>query len=266
MDFNYLILGLVQGLTEFLPVSSSGHLFLFEKQLLTGVNENALLLMNICFHMGTLIAVILFFRKFLWEYIVESFKFLKSPSKNLNPIQLEVFYVIVLSVPTAIIGLGLKKSGIEHISSLAILGALCLTGVLCIIVDRVKDGDQGLTFKKAIILGIVQGVAVIPGISRSGSTILGGLALGLSREKMASFSFLMSIPAIGGAFLLEMKDVFSVGLGGVDVLSLTAGTFTAFVSGYVSLILLIGLLKKKSFTIFGVYCLSVVVIMYLRGV
>ncbi|MCJ8347041.1 undecaprenyl-diphosphate phosphatase, partial [bacterium] len=266
MFLNYLILGFVQGLTEFLPVSSSGHLFLFEKQLLSGIDENTLLLMNICFHMGTLIAVILFFRKFLYEYLIETLAFLKNPKEKLNQIQREVLYIVVLSIPTAIIGLGLKKSGIEHISSEAILIALTLTGVLCVIIDRLKDGQEKLSFKKAIVLGIVQGIAVIPGISRSGSTILAGLALGLSREKMASFSFLMSIPAIGGAFLLEMKDVFYVGFGGIDIMSLALGTFVAFVSGYLSLILLIGLLKKKSFTVFGVYCLLVSVTMFLRGV
>ncbi|PCJ18734.1 MAG: hypothetical protein COB02_09870 [Candidatus Cloacimonadota bacterium] len=266
MDFNYLILGLVQGLTEFLPVSSSGHLFLFEKQLLSGINENTLLLMNICFHMGTLLSVILFFRKFLFEYIIETVNFLKSPSKDLNEIQKEVLYVIVLSVPTGIIGLGLKKSGIEHISTEAILLGLCVTGFICIIIDRLKDGNEGLSLRKALVLGLIQGVAVIPGISRSGSTIFGGLLLGISREKMASFSFLMSIPAISGAFLLELKDVFEVGLGGIDPMSLFAGTLVAFISGYISLILLIGLLKKKSFTIFGVYCFLISVTMYFRGV
>ena len=268
MDFqyHYLLLGLVQGLTEFLPVSSSGHLVLFERLLIEGMSSSSQLTVNVAFHMGTLIAVIAYFREQISEYLKATIKFIFNPKGSLNEVQWEVLMVLLLSIPTGILGLAMKKGGIEEIPTWGVLLALCLTALICFGIDRVNN--QNTTTKKimphhAIILGLVQGIAVVPGISRSGSTIFAGLLCGFSREKMASFSFLMSIPAIAGAFLLECKELLEMGAQDVHLTSLGLGAFVAMLSGYLSLALLVRLLKGKKFKVFGFYCLAVAFIGFL---
>jgi len=249
-------LGVVQGATEFLPVSSSGHLLLFEKILIPDLTPNTALAVNVLLHMGTLFAVLLFFREFLIRYVRELISWIKKPRMELNAVQKEILWIIVLSVPTAAIGFGLKKAGIEEIQPGSILLALAVTGVLCIITDYLPNRDGKLNFWRSIVLGIVQGLAVIPGISRSGSTIFAGMLGGLSREKMASFSFLMSIPAILGAFLLESLELYSHGFHELKLFSVSVGMLVAFVSGYLALEVLIRLLKSRYFRIFGFYCIG----------
>lgn len=260
IEYHYLILGLIQGLTEFLPVSSSGHLLLFERALLKGIPDSSLLMINVAFHMGTLIAVITYFWRDVYSYLI-AFLALFRAQKGLEcENQREVLMIILLSFPTGILGLALKKMNIEAIPLWGVLIALCVTALLCFGIDRVKissSTDNNITPIKALILGLVQGIAVIPGISRSGSTIFAGLICGLSREKMASFSFLMSIPAITGAFLLELKELLELGTQDVHLFSLGLGGLVAMVSGYLSLALLVRLLKGKQFKIFGLYCLTV---------
>ena len=268
MDFHYhyLLLGLVQGLTEFLPVSSSGHLVLFERLLIEGMSSSSQLTVNVAFHMGTLIAVMAYFRIEIFDYLKATVKFILNPREPLNEVQWEVLMVLLLSIPTGILGLAMKKGGIEGIPTWGVLLALCATAFICFGIDRVNN--QNSTTKKikphhAIMLGIVQGIAVVPGISRSGSTIFAGLLCGFSREKMASFSFLMSIPAITGAFLLECRELLGMGAQDVHLASLGLGAFVAMLSGYLSLALLVRLLKGKKFKVFGFYCLVVAVVGYL---
>ena len=210
MDFHYhyLLLGLVQGLTEFLPVSSSGHLVLFERLLIEGMSSSSQLTVNVAFHMGTLIAVMAYFRIEIFDYLKATVKFILNPRESLNEVQWEVLMVLLLSIPTGILGLAMEKGGIGVFLLGELLLALCVTAFICFGIDRVNNQNSSTKKIKphhAIMLGIVQGIAVVPGISRSGSTIFAGLLCGFSREKMASFSFLMSIPAITGAFLLECR-------------------------------------------------------------
>lgn len=254
IDFSYSFLGIVQGLTEFLPVSSSGHLKLIGIHLLT-LQPSEELAVNIILHVGTLFSLFLFFRHELFEYIKESVRWLKKPTKQLSEPQNEIFLIFMLSIPTGIIGLCLKKANVEEMSILAILVCLGITAIFNIMTDYKKPQNENLNLKKALILGIVQGCAVLPGISRSGSTIFAGVYSGVSREKIASFSFLMSIPAISGAFLLELIKFSQQGMGNIHLTSLLIGAFIAFIVGYVSLILLVHLLKKRSFKFFGIYCL-----------
>jgi len=265
VDWHYLVLGLVQGLTEFLPVSSSGHLLLFERQLLSGISDADLLTINVFFHAGTLIAVLFYFRERCLIYVLESLRWLRAPTRQGTPMQKEVAWIIVLTLPTGALGLGLKKAGIAQISVEAVLAALVLTGIICLLTDFVRERNKDLGLGSVLALGVVQGLAVVPGISRSGSTILAGMACGLSRERMASFSFLMSIPAISGAVLLESIDLMRQGLSGVSPGSLALGTLVASISGYLSLIFLISVLKKRYFRVFGVYCFGLVaVVSWLR--
>ncbi|MBT3784283.1 undecaprenyl-diphosphate phosphatase [bacterium] len=255
MDWNYVVLGLIQGATEFLPVSSSGHLLLFERVLLPDMGADTALAVNVLLHMGTLFAILLYFKQPLFQYLKEGFSWLRKPARSGNETQKEILWILVLSVPTAAIGLALKKGGIGEISPNMVLVALGLTGLLCIATDYLPKRDAKLNLWRSLFLGVVQGVAVIPGISRSGSTIFAGLLGGISREKMASFSFLMSIPAIFGAFFLESLELYTKGFSGLNVWSVLPGILVAFFSGYLALGILIRLLKRHYFRIFGVYCL-----------
>ena len=187
MDWHYLVLGLVQGLTEFLPVSSSGHLLLFERQLLAGISGSDLLTINVFFHAGTLVAVLFYFRERCFAYVLESLHWLKSPTRQGTPAQKEVAWILILTLPTGVLGLALKKAGIAEISVEVVLGALVVTGIICLLTDYVSERDKELGLGSVLLLGVVQGLAVVPGISRSGSTILAGMVCGLSRERMASF-------------------------------------------------------------------------------
>tara|TARA_B100000674_G_C37919570_1_gene952610 strand:+ start:321 stop:1133 length:813 start_codon:yes stop_codon:yes gene_type:complete len=265
-QYHYLLLGLVQGLTEFLPVSSSGHLVLFERLLVKGMSSSSQLTVNVAFHMGTLVAVMAYFREEIWEYLKATIKFVMVPRRPLNDVQWEVLMVLLLSIPTGVLGLAMKKGGIEGIPTWGVLLALSVTAFICFGIDRVNKKNSSsnkIMPHHALILGLVQGIAVVPGISRSGSTIFAGLLCGFSREKMASFSFLMSIPAITGAFLLECKELLELGAQDVHLTSLGLGTFVAMLSGYCSLALLVRLLKGKRFKVFGYYCLAVSLIGFL---
>jgi undecaprenyl-diphosphatase len=263
MNLSYLVLGLVQGLTEFLPVSSSGHLAVLSSILpgITELSSSDKLVISVFYHFATLIAVCLYFRVQILSY----WKALMSRLKGQETEEFgEIVKIIILTVPTGIIGLGLKKAGIEEIPIHGVLLALCVTGALVFSVDSLKEGKVKMGLKEALILGLAQGIAVVPGISRSGSTIFTGVALGISREKMASLSFLMSIPAILAATLLETIELSQAGIGGIDISSLLFGGLIALVSGYLSLVALIPLLKRKWFRIFGIYCFAMAAWAYFR--
>mgnify|MGYP000338940978 CR=1 FL=1 len=237
-----VILGLVQGLTEFLPISSSGHLALAQN--LLGFKEPQLFF-DVMLHLGTLLAVIAVFRSEIWEI-------LRGRRWGM------VWMILLGTVPTTIIGL-LLKDVVEKtmVNVYAVLGMLALTGSILLIsswltknLNPQKDVDP----LRAFGIGIAQGIAVIPGISRSGITISTAMMSGVEPEKAARFSFLLAIPAILGASVLEAKEV---NLSGISPLPLVLGVISAFISGYVAIKVLLSTLKRGKFQIFGYYCLSV---------
>jgi len=265
-----VILGIVQGLTEFLPISSSGHLVLFQH--LFGLKEPELFF-DISVHAGTLVAVILFFRKDLWAIIVSVIHFLSlflKKQASFNDIQENAdvkmaFLIIVGSIPTGIIGLLFKQIAEQLFSSVFIVGFMLLvTGLLLWITRRVKAVGRNITgfsVKDALIIGVVQGLAITPGISRSGSTIATGLLLGLNREMAARYSFLLSIPAIVGAEILSLKDV---SFQAIDT-SVILGTIAAGIVGYFSLTLLVYIVKKGQLHIFSPYCWAIGIVALIFG-
>lgn len=243
MEYLYLsILGLVQGLTEFLPVSSSGHLVLFQH--FFGLNEGGLLI-NLVLHTATLFAVILFF----YKEIIELFK---SLSYKKNP---KLYWIVMANIPTAIIGLLLKKV-YGDLSSIWIVGLMLLvTGTLLIVIKNKQEGEGELTAKKSLAIGVLQGLAVTPGISRSGATIAGSLFMGIKKETAFAFSFLLSIPAIIGADLLELKDLLKTGFSlPVSLGSLIMGFVISFITGILALFFLKKLIKANRFHYFAYYC------------
>ena len=263
-----IILGVLQGLTEFLPVSSSGHLVL--GQIYFNITE-FVLIFDVSVHMGTLLAVLVVYYPDIKLMVVSIFGFLENLAgrKPIGPLlkrdenlKLAVF-IIIGSVPTALIGLVLKNFEQVLFSSDILVGCmLILTGSIlwfsrryyCNGAPRNSGDNSGgkLDTRRAVFIGIVQGLAVIPGISRSGSTIVAGMVAGLDRDKAARFSFLLSVPAIGGALILGVKDAMETGF--VINPPIIYGTIASFIVGLIALKLLLKLVHRGKFHLFAPYC------------
>lgn len=264
-----IVLGIIQGLTEFLPVSSSGHLVL--SQHLFGLEEPELFF-DISVHVGTLVAVVIFFRKEIQSIVVSLahfnallFKREVSLGDAWKDADVKLALLIIIgSVPTAIIGLLLHKVTDHLFSSVFLVGcALIVTGLFLWATRWIREGEDipDFTIKNALVIGVVQGMAIVPGISRSGSTIVAGLFLGLPREIAARYSFLLSIPAIVGAEILSLRDASVHALDGVTIL----GTITAGIVGYCALKLLVYIVKMGQMHLFSPYCWLVGIIALILG-
>ncbi|HBT88258.1 MULTISPECIES: undecaprenyl-diphosphate phosphatase [unclassified Desulfobacter] len=248
-----IILGILQGLTEFLPVSSSGHLVL--GQIYFNITENSLIF-DISVHMGTLLAIFIVYFKDIQGILKSLVYYAGTRNTSGHETNLALAAAIVVgSVPTAIIGFSLKKfEDVLFTSSLLVGTMLIVTGGLLWVSRRyyrIEKGEQ-LTISRAFIIGIVQGIAVIPGISRSGSTIATGLFTGLERKTAARFSFLLSIPAILGAQVISVKDLVESG-GHIDPATI-CGTIASFIVGLAALKLLLKLVNTGKFHLFAPYC------------
>jgi undecaprenyl-diphosphatase len=258
-----LLLGIVQGLTEFLPISSSGHLVLVQH--LFGLHE-AELSFDVSVHVGTLAAVVLFFRQDIMAILTGGTRALRKTLSGqtvsqTDAVQIRLATLIVLgSIPTAAIGLALHGVADRLFASPLITGVmLLLTGTLLFATrpGRHVHTDGGrtieeLTLKDALTMGFIQGLAVMPGISRSGSTIATGILTGIRHESAARFSFLLSIPAVSGAALLVLKD--AVQQGDIHLSACLIGGLTALVVGYAALALLVFLVQKGRLYLFAPYC------------
>lgn len=256
-----IILGILQGLTEFLPVSSSGHLVL--GQAYFGMTESQLVF-DISVHIGTLMAVLVVYRLEIINILRSVIHFcmdFKGFSQSKEQIQKDehlqmALAIIAGSIPTAFIGLVLKRY--EHVlfSSVLLVGfTLIITGTLLWMSKRfytTATANTALTLKRALFIGTSQGLAVIPGISRSGTTIAAGMFMGLSRKKAATFSFLLSIPAIVGAELMSIKDIVENDLS-IDPVTIWA-TLVSFITGLMALKILITLVNAGRFHYFAPYC------------
>jgi undecaprenyl-diphosphatase len=252
-----IILGLVQGLTEFLPVSSSGHLVIFA-ELLNFTEEG--IAFEVFLHFGTLLSVLVAFRKDLAKMIIAPFQKISG-----KPITEEIeeywkwdLYIIVGTIPAIIIGLGFKDAIEQFFSNvLLVYFMLMITAILMISVQFLKEKEVKFNFLNTILIGIAQACAIMPGISRSGSTIFMGVACGLNREKVARFSFLLSIPAILGAVILKTKDMMAQPPSADAMVNLISGTIISFVSGYFAILWLLDIVKKGKLQWFGYYCFLV---------
>lgn len=258
--YQAVVLGIIQGLTEFLPVSSSGHLVMGQR--LFGLTEPALFF-NISLHMGTLAAVLIVFFQEIKSVLLSVYAFillrLTGKPKQLGPSESDdlrlALFIVIGSIPTAIIGLMLREISDQLFSSLTLVGVMLLVTAALLWSLRKGVGANratDLSPARSLAIGFVQGLAVIPGISRSGSTIVIGLHLGLSRENAAKFSFLLSLPAIAGAEVLSLKDSFASGVQ-VDIATMI-GTGVSFVVGYCALKILLGIVKQGRLHLFAPYC------------
>ena len=225
-----IILGIVQGLTEFLPVSSSGHLLVVDtlfRDLGSKLSADTLTL-NIVLHLGTLGAILVVYRRRIMKLLTED--------RRIVPL------LIVGTIPTVLIGFGLKSLCEEVFETPMVAGWMFLvTGIMLLRSSKLQGETscRDLSYGKAVFIGFVQGFAVLPGISRSGATIVAGLFCGLKRDEAAAFSFLLAIPAIGGAGLLDCIDLIKDGSESSDLMLLGFGALISFVVGIAALVWLL---------------------------
>jgi undecaprenyl-diphosphatase len=247
--FEAIILGLVQGLTEFLPVSSSGHLVLTQE--LMGVEDKGVTF-EILVHFGTLLSVIIYFWKRLWGLFLSILPPFKEERKEDRKM---IGYLAIASVPAAIVGFSPLKDHFEGAyEKPALVGLLLvLTGAILFLPRLLKTkGTKDVGIKSAIAMGLGQALAILPGVSRSGSTIVSGMVSGTKSSAAAEFSFLMAIPAIAAASLLEVKDLITIEteLLGAYIM----GGVVAFLSGLAAIYAVLAAIRRGKFEYFGVYC------------
>ncbi|MCA9246943.1 MAG: undecaprenyl-diphosphate phosphatase [Planctomycetales bacterium] len=243
-----LILAVVQGLTEFLPVSSSGHLVVAEAVLQAlgrgdTLPDLELVEVNIVLHLGTLLAVIVFYWQRVWRLLGEDRRV--------------AGLLIVGTLPAVVVGLPLKKLFPAVLTNPLLAGAMFfVTAAMLIWASRRPPGDgeyMQLTWSKSLLIGAWQAFAILPGVSRSGSTIVAGLSCGLSRTHAATFAFLLAIPAIGGAGVLELLDMFDAEPSGTPWTYLVAGAAASFLVGLGSLWLLIRIVEHGRLALFALW-------------
>ena len=263
-----ILLGIVQGLTEFLPVSSSGHLVIFKE--LLGVDGEGFLDFTVTVHFATVLATVVVFWNAIWTLLKGFFKFKYNDETDY------VCKILVSLVPVMIVGFFFKDQvdALFSGSLKQVAVGLCVTAALLLVSDQVgkrikapkaKDTRNGISYGQVALVGVAQAVAVIPGVSRSGSTIATGLLSGVKRDVMAQFSFLMVlIPIIGEQSLDLLKVAMgkeSFG-GGVGSLALVLGFVAAFVAGLFACKVMITIVRKAKLSWFAVYCLLVAVLIF----
>ena len=257
-----IVLGVLQGITEFLPVSSSGHLVLMQHFL--GIKESKVFF-EVMLHFGTLGAVIIVYYRLIGSLVRTGFStlfqaaFYRQPQLTVSntPDLRLIWFLLLGSVPTGLIAL-LFKDSLEAIfgKPMVVAGMLIITGLilqLSRVGQRRRETATPLRVWHTPLIGIAQGLAIIPGISRSGSTISISLLLGLSPQVAAQYSFLLSIPAILGAVILKLRDIGEITIAPTV---LVAGTLTSFIVGYIALRFLLAMLNRGKFSVFSYYCFA----------
>ena len=247
-----IILGTVQGLTEFLPVSSSGHLSLLQRVLHYNVGGGSMMFVNVMLHIGTLLPVVWVFRK-------DILALFKKPFKTL-------LMLIVATIPAGVVGLLFNSKidalfagdrGVGYLSLCFALTALLLLVTEYVACRRKRVSPLG--WKHSVTMGCMQAVALFPGISRSGSTIFAGTVSGADRGDVAKFSFLMSIPVILGSVAVELKDVIfpdegmAVAMGGAEIVGMIFGVVFAAVAGFFAVKVMLKVIKKADYKWFSLY-------------
>ena len=256
-----LILGLVQGLAEFLPISSSGHLALLQNYF--GIREDNVLVFTVLLHLGTLVSVFIIYWKDIVELVLELFSTIKDICTgqglriNSSPTRRLGFMIIVATIPTPAIGL-LFNDFFESLyaSVVFIAVGLIFTGTILMVAERMGKSDKDvmdMKFRHAVFIGCMQGLAIWPGISRSGSTLFGGLIAGLERKFAVKFAFLISIPSILGSVILETPAALEQGMDMTMLGPIAAGVIISALSGIFAIKAMIKVVSNKGLAGFTVY-------------
>lgn len=271
-----VILGLVQGFTEFLPVSSSGHLVLM-KQILGVDLESGGMFFDVMLHFGTLMAIVIAFWNDIHHLFTEAINMIKEAGANIgifcfggqsekksyyrivrSSYRKYVLLILVSTIPTGIIGL-LLMDLVEVSNEMVLVPACCLlvNSVFLLIADLVEPGDRkpkDVSYSSAVLIGVAQGISSLPGVSRSGTTITACLLCGFDKRFAVRYSFIMSIPAVLGAVVLEIVRMPALALSQTDILCCIVATLVAAVSGYLAIRFMISLIRNKRFKYFSIYC------------
>jgi len=244
--YSAIILGILQGLTEFLPISSSGHLVIVQNLIPDFAQPG--ILFDVILHVGTAFSIIVYFRRSI----------IKLTRKYLT-------LLIVGTIPAGVVGVIFGDALVSLFSSTLVVGlALVITGIMNYVTDKVKGRVGKVNFTRAVTIGVAQMFAMIPGISRSGATIFAGATSGLKRKEACEFSFLLAVPVILGASVLQTLEL-NVN-NGVDAGFYVTGFICAFVSGLVAIKIVFELLIAQKFKYFSVYCLLLGIIVILFSV
>ncbi len=271
-----ILLGAIQGFTEFLPISSSGHLAIFAKILHLNFDQN--MYFDILLHLGTLVSICIVFHKEVWKMIVSFFQILGTCLANFviwirhrkgnreqayirvlsNGYRKMVVLIIVSTIPTGILGFVGKDLVAWATNTLWAVGVgLLITSGLLLLANRFDQGTTGIKkmkFSSAFFIGIGQGLATLPGISRSGTTISLSMLLGIEKKTAVRYSFLMSLPAVLGAVVLDLKDLSGETISGSQIATYVIGMLVAAGTGYVALRWMLHLIRNKKYTGFAIYC------------
>jgi len=270
--FEALIAGVIQGLTEFLPVSSSGHLVIYSS--LSGESGGGDLTFNIFLHLATLLAVIILFRKDVWMLIRELIGAIRDILRGKPNFKTEgrryLLLVIIATIPAVIVGAGIKVMDYEYVleNIFVVAVMLIVTAVFMFIVDRLDMGKltrKDTPYSRALGIGLFQAAAILPGLSRSGTTIFAGTLLGLRKEFAVKFAFILSIPAIAGSAILEIRELTKSVSAAAEPVNWLIGFIAAFICGFFAILFVRVLIKSKKFYIFGIYCLAASVFAFLVG-
>ena len=267
-----IIIGIVQGLTEFLPVSSSAHLVFIQKIL--GVQSS--LAFDTFLHLGTLIAVMWFFRYDIYKMILSWLSSIRDILSGRfregfysDPYKRLAWYVILATIPVGIVGVLFEDSVDSLFAGALYVPAffLFVTGTILYLSQRMTSGEinyNTITKKEALFMGLGQACAILPGLSRSGTTIAAGLTIGLNKEFAAKFSFILSIPAILGAFLLQVKDIGSA--MDANFLPVFLGFIASIIAGYMAIKWMLDLIQNKSLHIFAYYCWVIGILVFMGSI
>ena len=270
-----IILGIIEGITEWLPISSTGHLIIADEFIKLGMTDEFMEMFNVVIQLGAILAVVVIFWNKMWPFTADKTKGYNYITKGNGLIKKDVmdmwFKVIVAMLPAAIVGIPLDNYFEAHFHNWQVVSAALIAyGVLFIVIEKINKSRKPkvnsipeLSYKTALLIGCFQALSLIPGTSRSGSTILGAMILGVSRVAGAEFSFFLAVPVMFGASLIKLLK-FGFTFTGMELAVLAVGTLTSFIVSIITIKFLISYVRRHDFSLFGYYriALGVIVIAY----
>ena len=270
-----IILGIIEGITEWLPISSTGHLIIADGFIKLGMTDEFMEMFNVVIQLGAILAVVVIFWNKMWPFTADKTKGYNYITKGNGLIKKDVmdmwFKVIAAMLPAAIVGIPFDNYFEKHFHNWQVVSAALIAyGVLFIVIEKINKSRKPkvnsipeLSYKTALLIGCFQALSLIPGTSRSGSTILGAIILGVSRVAGAEFSFFLAVPVMFGASLIKLLK-FGFSFTGMELAVLAVGTLTSFIVSVIAIKFLISYVRRHDFSLFGYYriALGALVIAY----
>ena len=270
-----IILGIIEGITEWLPISSTGHLIIADEFIKLGMTDEFMEMFNVVIQLGAILAVVVIFWNKMWPFTADKTKGYNYITKGNGLIKKDVIMlwikVVVAILPSAIVGIPFDNYFEKHFHNWQVVSAALIAyGVLFIVIEKINKSRKPkvnsipeLSYKTALLIGCFQALSLIPGTSRSGSTILGAMILGVSRVAGAEFSFFLAVPVMFGASLIKLLK-FGFTFTGMELAVLAVGTLTSFIVSVIAIKFLISYVRRHDFSLFGYYriALGALVIAY----